>query len=103
MIIFRKASDLQAHLAGRTEAIAFIPTMGALHAGHTSLISRAHEAGHLTVCSIFVNPTQFNDREDYEKYPRSTDADIALLLDSGCDVLFLPEETEVYPDGAAAV
>lgn len=103
MIIFRKASDLQAYLAGRNEAIAFIPTMGALHAGHTSLISRARDAGHHTVCSIFVNPTQFNDREDYDKYPRSTDADIALLLDSECDVLFLPAENEVYPHGADAV
>lgn len=103
MIIFRKASDLQRHLAGRAEAIAFIPTMGALHAGHTSLISRAHETGHTTVCSIFVNPTQFNDREDYEKYPRSNDADISLLLDSGCDILFLPSEEEVYPVGADAV
>lgn len=103
MIIFRKASDLQRHLAGRDEAIAFIPTMGALHAGHTSLIRRAHEAGHFTVCSIFVNPTQFNDREDYEKYPRSTEADISLLLDSACDALFLPEEQEVYPAGADAV
>ncbi len=103
MIIFRKASDLQQYLAGRDEAIAFIPTMGALHAGHTSLISRAHQAGRFTVCSIFVNPTQFNDREDFEKYPRSTEADIALLLDSGCDVLFLPEEAEVYPAGADAV
>lgn len=103
MIIFRNASDLQRHLAGRAEAIAFIPTMGALHAGHTSLITRAHEAGHTTVCSIFVNPTQFNDREDYEKYPRSNEADIGLLLDSGCDVLFLPAEDEVYPDGADAI
>jgi pantoate--beta-alanine ligase len=103
MIIFRKSSDLQRHLAGRTEAIAFIPTMGALHAGHTSLIGRARKAGHFTVCSIFVNPTQFNDREDYEKYPRSTEADIALLLDSGCDVLFLPEEADVYPNGPDAV
>jgi pantoate--beta-alanine ligase len=100
MVIFRKAADAERYLQDSPKPIGYIPTMGALHAGHTSLIGRAREDGLLTVCSIFVNPTQFNDREDYERYPISTDADIALLIEAGCDVLFLPSEAEVYPHGS---
>jgi pantoate--beta-alanine ligase len=73
--------------------------MGALHEGHLSLIRKSKSATGLTVCSIFVNPTQFNDPSDFEKYPITTDKDIALLLSAGCDLLFLPELTEMYPDG----
>lgn len=73
--------------------------MGALHQGHVSLLSRAAADGMLTVCSVFVNPTQFNDKNDFAKYPTSTEADIEMLLQAGCDVLFLPDATEVYPDG----
>ena len=79
----------------------FIPTMGALHAGHISLIQKAKQDNTLSVCSIFVNPTQFNDKRDLEKYPVSTEADIELLLKAGCDVLFLPSVDEIYPDGEA--
>jgi pantoate--beta-alanine ligase len=99
MVIFKTAADVQDYLQHRKAPVGFIPTMGALHAGHISLIQHARADGYLTVCSIFVNPTQFNDREDYEKYPKSTEADIALLLEAGCDVLFLPDEREVYPHG----
>jgi pantoate--beta-alanine ligase len=99
MVIFKKAADLQDYLQRQDRPIGFIPTMGALHAGHISLMHAAQTDGCLTVCSVFVNPTQFNDREDFEKYPKSTEADIALLLEAGCDVLFLPEEQEVYPHG----
>jgi pantoate--beta-alanine ligase len=99
MVIFRKADDVQQYLAKAAQPIGFIPTMGALHAGHTSLIRQACRDGRLTVCSIFVNPTQFNDPEDFRLYPVSTEADIALLLDAGCDVLFLPDEKAVYPFG----
>lgn len=104
MFIFKTVQDLAAYLdrqrsAGKT--IAFIPTMGALHKGHLSLIGAAQQEQALTVCSIFVNPTQFNNASDLEKYPRTTEQDIALLTGAGCDVLFLPDEHEVYPDGKA--
>lgn len=79
----------------------FVPTMGALHAGHISLVAKAQEEGMLVICSIFINPTQFNDKKDLEKYPVSTEADIELLANAGCDVLFLPEVEEVYPGGEA--
>lgn len=99
MVIFKTAADLQQFLQQASKKIAFIPTMGALHAGHTSLIGRAVAEDQLTVCSIFVNPTQFNDPEDFKKYPKSTEADIDLLVKAACDVLFLPEVEEVYPAG----
>jgi pantoate--beta-alanine ligase len=99
MVIFKTAADLQDYLKSGNRPIGFIPTMGALHTGHISLIETAHADGYQTVCSIFVNPTQFNDREDFEKYPKSVEADIALLLKAGCDILFLPDEREVYPHG----
>ena len=75
--------------------------MGALHAGHLSLIQKAKAEEMLTICSIFINPTQFNDKKDLEKYPVSTEDDIELLIMAGCDVLFLPDVQEVYPDGEA--
>ena len=101
MIIFKKAVDVQEYLhTQKGAAIGFVPTMGALHAGHISLLRGAKEAGNLTVCSIFVNPTQFNDPRDFEHYPVSIPADISLLLDAGCDVLFLPSVPEIYPHGA---
>ena len=99
MVIFRKVADIQHYLSQAEKPVGYIPTMGALHAGHTSLIGRARAAGQLTVCSIFVNPTQFNDPEDYKHYPVTTEADIARLLEAECDVLFLPDEAAVYPNG----
>jgi len=99
MVIFRKADDVQQYLSKAEQPVGYIPTMGALHAGHTSLIGQARADGRLTVCSIFINPTQFNDPEDFRLYPISTEADIALLLQAGCDVLFLPDEHAVYPQG----
>lgn len=100
MVIFRKAADLQQYLSQAGRPVGYVPTMGALHAGHVSLIRKSKSEGQLTVCSIFVNPTQFNDPEDFRLYPISTEADIALLLEADCDVLFLPDEAEVYPHGA---
>ncbi|HOZ67943.1 MAG TPA: pantoate--beta-alanine ligase [Chitinophagaceae bacterium] len=102
MILFKKAIDLRKHLDVQRKSgkkIGFVPTMGALHEGHLSLIQASKSATTLTVCSIFVNPTQFNDPADFEKYPLSTDKDIALLLSAGCDLLFLPDVDEMYPDG----
>ena len=77
--------------------IGFIATMGALHKGHTSLIERSKRENDTTVCSIFVNPRQFNDPKDLEKYPRPIETDIKMLNNSGCDILFLPGVDDIYP------
>ena len=78
------------------QTVALVPTMGALHTGHLSLISQARKAADSVVCSIFVNPTQFNDPADLAAYPRPVEQDIALLREAGCDILFMPEVTEMY-------
>ncbi len=104
MVIFKKIADIQAWLLAQRAAgrsIGFVPTMGALHAGHASLITQARADKGLLVASIFINPTQFNDKEDFDKYPVSIDSDILLLTEAGCDVLFLPSVDEMYPGGAA--
>lgn len=101
MFLFKTIAALQAHLLGKrgkNKSIGFIPTMGALHTGHGSLISHSIEEGHYTVVSIFVNPTQFNDPKDLQKYPRPLSEDLEFLTALGCDVLFLPSVQEVYPD-----
>jgi pantoate--beta-alanine ligase len=81
------------------QKVGFVPTMGALHDGHISLISQSHRENDLTVCSIFVNPTQFNDPKDFEKYPVTLDSDMQKLLKARCDILFLPSVAEMYPKG----
>ena len=105
MKIFKTTDDISSYIkeiqqAGKT--VGFVPTMGALHAGHISLIKQAKADEGIAVCSIFVNPTQFNDKKDLEKYPVTTEADIELLLEAGCDVLFLPTVKEMYPEGTEA-
>lgn len=85
---------------GRT--IGFVPTMGALHAGHLALVQQSLERCDVSVCSIFVNPTQFNETSDLEKYPRTPDADQQKLSGLGCDLLFQPGVEEIYPDGTDA-
>ena len=81
-------------------SVGFVPTMGALHKGHTSLIEKAAENGQKAVCSIFVNPTQFNDQADFERYPRIIEKDIAALAATSCDLVFTPSVTTVYPNGS---
>ncbi len=99
MIFFNSISTLQAHLKNVREQgqqIGFVPTMGALHLGHISLINSAKASCDLVICSIFVNPTQFNNLQDLEKYPRTLEADMRLLEEAGCDVVFVPEVSEMY-------
>jgi len=81
--------------------IGFVPTMGALHQGHLSLIQESKKRTSLTVCSIYVNPTQFNVQSDLKNYPRNTAKDIELLDAENCDVCFLPSTNEIYPNGVA--
>ena len=79
--------------------IGFIPTMGALHNGHLSLMEQSKQKAGITVCSIFINPTQFNDPKDFQKYPVTIEKDIYLLETNAVDILFLPSVDEIYPDG----
>jgi pantoate--beta-alanine ligase len=97
--VFNRIADIGQYLqqirnAGKT--IGFVPTMGALHQGHISLIKQARQNNDVVVCSIFVNPTQFNDPADLEKYPRPISSDIEKLEQAGCDVLFSPAVNEIY-------
>jgi pantoate--beta-alanine ligase len=101
MIIFKQARQLREYLQTQKNLgknIGFAPTMGALHKGHLQLIEHAAAVNDLTVCSIFVNPTQFNNPEDFQKYPKTIEKDIELLTVANCDILFLPTKEEVYPD-----
>lgn len=98
MKIFSQINEVRHYLKAQYPAkIGFVPTMGALHAGHLALLERAKAENEIAVCSIFVNPIQFNNAQDLQHYPRPFEQDIALLEQVGCDVLFAPSETEMYP------
>ncbi|HEY6062534.1 MAG TPA: pantoate--beta-alanine ligase [Chitinophagaceae bacterium] len=104
MILFKKTTDLRKWVDDQRKKdthIGFVPTMGALHEGHISLIDASKKKDTITVSSIFVNPTQFNDPKDFKKYPVTLEKDIYLLEKAGCDVLLLPTVKEIYPDDAA--
>ncbi len=101
MRIFNTITETQNFLKSQQKVgktIGFVPTMGALHAGHISLIERAKRENDLAVCSIFVNPTQFNNPEDLKKYPRTLERDCELLSPANCDVVFAPSAEEMYPN-----
>lgn len=99
MTILKTAQEVRTVLDGKDRSIGFVPTMGALHEGHLSLVKRSLEENKITIVSIFLNKTQFNDPVDYEKYPVSLDADVRLLDSAGVSFLFLPDYNEIYPDG----
>ncbi len=106
MKVYSKISALQEHIAflkSEGKTIGFVPTMGALHYGHISLVSSAISQCDITVVSIFVNPTQFNNLDDLSNYPRKLEADINLLSEIDCDIVFAPEVVEMYPEKSMAV
>lgn len=101
MKIVNSIKDLKQYLAAEKQdnkRIGFVPTMGALHAGHLSLVKRCVEENDVCVVSVFVNPTQFNDKHDLETYPRTLDKDCALLESAGCNYVFAPSVEEMYPE-----
>ncbi len=102
MKIVRNNKDLEAFLTdfrlkNPKKRLGFVPTMGALHNGHMSLIKAAKDQTDFVACSVFVNPTQFNDSSDLDKYPRTEKEDLNLLELNGCDLVFIPSESEIYP------
>jgi len=102
MIICKKPRELHDLLEKKNigqHKIGFVPTMGALHAGHLSLVDAAKKQNKIVVCSIFVNPTQFNDPQDFKKYPITLEKDILMFDGAGCDVLFIPSVEDIYPNG----
>lgn len=99
MKTFLKVSDLKRELATvDASGIGFVPTMGALHAGHRSLVEKARRECQTVVVSVFVNPTQFNDKNDLRNYPRTPEADAALLEAAGADYILMPSVEEIYPE-----
>jgi len=101
MKVIKKIAELQNELFEAHKGqkkIGLVPTMGALHEGHASLVRRSAEDNDITVVSVFLNPTQFNDKGDLERYPRTLDADCRLLECMGADYVFAPSAEEMYPE-----
>ena len=99
MLIFRDKEGLIAHikdLKNKALSVGFVPTMGALHLGHLSLIEKAKQENDVVLCSIFVNPTQFNSQNDFSNYPRTEENDLALLKSAGCAIVYLPTFEDIY-------
>jgi pantoate--beta-alanine ligase len=97
----KEMQDCALDLREQGKGIGFVPTMGYLHEGHLTLLRRARRENDIVVVSIFVNPTQFGPGEDYEKYPRDTEGDLAKASKEGADIAFLPEAAAMYPEGYA--
>jgi len=104
MKVFREGAPLQVFLSKKynNQNLGFVPTMGALHKGHLSLIKQAKKDNKVVVVSIFVNPTQFNSQDDLDKYPRTLSADIEALKEVHCDIVFVPNVKEIYPSEEAS-
>ncbi len=103
MIIIKTKTSLTAYLKTliiKNLKLGFVPTMGALHQGHLSLIKSARLENDYVICSIFINPTQFNNQSDFKHYPVTLEKDIEKLINEGCDVLFLPNENDIYSQGS---
>lgn len=101
MRVVKTISELKSLISGykqENKTVGLVPTMGALHAGHKSLVDRARKENDIVVVSVFVNPTQFNNKQDLVTYPRTEERDCALLDAAGCDVVFMPAVEEVYPE-----
>ncbi len=106
MIVYRTKKDISGHLhtlRNEGKTIALVPTMGALHQGHASLVEKASAENDIVVVSIFVNPTQFNDPSDLNLYPRTLDSDLELLRHLEADLVFVPSANEMYPGGDAQI
>ena len=102
MLIYKTSKELINFLAqhkSKNKTVGFIPTMGALHQGHISLVNQSKNENDISICSIFVNPSQFNQKEDFDKYPITTNNDILMLSAISCDILFLPSVDDIYPAG----
>ena len=101
MNIITKKTELSTvieKLKSEGKTVGLVPTMGALHEGHISLVKACKKGNDIAVVSVFVNPTQFNDKEDLKRYPRTLDKDVALLEKNGCDYVFAPSVEEMYPE-----
>ena len=99
MIIFKEQKELKKHLTKlNNRIIGFVPTMGALHQGHMSLIKKSTKSCNITICSIYVNPTQFNNTDDLLNYPRTIKDDIKILEENKCDILYYPEDNDLYKE-----
>lgn len=98
MKILKTVKQLRSELSQLKGSIGFVPTMGNLHAGHLSLLEKAKQENDIVILSVFINPTQFNNPDDYNRYPKTLDQDAELAKKAGTNIIFAPEENEMYPD-----